>query len=98
MKKAKKENATVKGILYTDNKVDWAVFRDLMIEVFAKCESEQDFKDAWEICFLSCMKTPKEMAIRRERLGLKPFNEYEMDEIEEMEKRYPEIKEKWGKK
>jgi hypothetical protein len=82
------EKINVCGIV---GKEDWEDFRAKLVIALISCKNEKDFFILFER-LLNGIGTPKNLAKQREKLGLKPFDEEELDQIEVIENEHSDKK------
>jgi propanediol dehydratase large subunit len=61
---------------------DWAEARDILVVGLMRCITEEDFKKV-VLAIRNSVGTAKRLAKQREKLGLPPFTEEELDIIEQ---------------
>jgi hypothetical protein len=64
---------------------NWQQMRDFLIEALTLCRTEEELMKIITGVIIS-VGTPKELAKLREKMGIKPFNEADLDKIEKLQK------------
>jgi dsRNA-specific ribonuclease len=82
-KEGMKEKIEVSGVIGDWN---WEEFRANLVIGFISCKNEKDFLTLFER-IVNGIGTPKDLAKQREKLGIHPFNENDLDQIEKFEKK-----------
>lgn len=78
-----KEKIEVSGVIGDWN---WEEFRANLVIAFISCKDEKSFLELFEK-LINGVGTPKDLAKQREKLGIHPFNDEELDKIEKFEKK-----------
>jgi hypothetical protein len=66
--------------------IDWEKLKETMIIGLIQCNDEKTFLKLIE-AFLNGIGTPKQLAKKREKLGIHHFNEKELDAIDKFDKK-----------